>query len=77
MKNFFRKMFCFYENSKTVNESLVSDFKDFEDAMQYYSAEEGGAHCIITRNKDDFAASKLAVYDPKEFLDMLKNKSKI
>ncbi len=56
-------------DSKTINESLVSDFKDFEDAMQYHSALRENADIIITRNIDDFAASKIPVLTPKEFLD--------
>jgi predicted nucleic acid-binding protein len=63
-------------DSKTVNESLVSGFKDFEDAMQYYSAVDGGADCIITRNKDDFSKARISVYEPIEFLDLLRKKAK-
>lgn len=56
-------------DSKTINESLASDFEDFEDAMQYYSALRENADIIITRNIDDFAASNIPVLTPKEFLD--------
>lgn len=42
--------------------------KDFEDALQYFSAKECGADCIITRNKKDFYFSDLPVYTPEEFL---------
>lgn len=56
-------------DSKTINESLASDFEDFEDAMQYYSALRENADIIITRNIDDFAASKIPVLTPKDFLD--------
>jgi len=37
-------------NDKITELSLDSDFKDFEDAIQYYSALESGADIIITRN---------------------------
>jgi len=63
-------------DSKTVIESLASDFKDFEDAMQYYSAVDSDADCIITRNKEDFSAANISVYEPKEFLDMLRENAK-
>ena len=56
-------------DSKIISESLASDFEDFEDAMQYYSALRENAEIIITRNKADFSASKIPVVTPQEFLD--------
>ena len=41
----------------TIDEALHSEFTDFEDAMQYFSARRYGADIIITRNKDDFEKS--------------------
>lgn len=55
-------------NEKTVDDSLASQFKDFEDAMQYYTAVKAKADVIITRNVKDFAASKLPVMTATEFL---------
>ena len=60
-------------DSKTINESLVSDFKDFEDAMQYISAREAGANFIVTRNKADFTGSVIPVMEPQEFLKRIVN----
>ena len=37
-------------NERTVDDSLASQFKDFEDAMQYYTALKAKADFIITRN---------------------------
>jgi len=48
---------------------MKSPFKDFEDAMQYFSALSEGCDVIITRNKKDFAESKIQVLEPQEFLD--------
>jgi hypothetical protein len=45
--------------------------EDFEDAMQYYSALREQADVIITRNKDDYAAAQIPVYEPQEFLDLM------
>jgi len=56
---------------QTIEESISSKFTDFEDAMQYYSALRGNANVIITRNKGDFSASEVPVYEPREFLDEL------
>ncbi|MBC2694516.1 MAG: aminotransferase class I/II-fold pyridoxal phosphate-dependent enzyme [Desulfobacteraceae bacterium] len=42
---------------------------DFEDAIQFYSAEEMNMDCIITRNPDDFTNSSVKVYTPSQFLE--------
>ena len=55
-------------NEKTVDESLVSQFEDFEDALQYYSALTAKAEAIITRNKKDFVNSLIPVMTAGEYL---------
>ena len=55
-------------NERTVDDSLASQFKDFEDAMQYYTALKAKADFIITRNGKDFTASKIPVMTATEFL---------
>lgn len=60
-------------DSQTIDESIASEFNDFEDAMQYYSALREGADLIITRNKEDYMAAKIPVYEPQEYLDLLTN----
>lgn len=54
-----------------VHIALNSDFKDFEDAVQYYSAHSKKMDAIITRNPKDFKNSKLIVLSPEEALAML------
>ena len=56
---------------QTIQEALSSDFADFEDALQYFSAKRYGADFIITRNEKDFGHSELAVLNPTDYL--LKN----
>ena len=68
-KSFIDKKIITPVDSKIISESLASDFEDFEDAMQYYSALRENAEIIITRNKADFSASKIPVVTPQEFLD--------
>jgi predicted nucleic acid-binding protein len=58
-------------DERTVDDSLASQFKDFEDAMQYYTAVNAKADVIITRNGKDFAASKLPVMTATEYLATL------
>jgi len=56
-------------DDKIVELALVSDFKDFEDAIQYHTALENEVDIIITRNKKDFKNSKLPVMTAKEYLN--------
>jgi len=51
-----------------IKKALESDFKDFEDAIQYYTAIENNMDCIITRNIDDYKKSMIPVYTPTELL---------
>ena len=51
--------------------ALTKSFKDFEDAIQHFTAKaEGGVSAIITRNKADYAGSEFPVLSPDEFLAM-------
>lgn len=57
-------------NDKVIELSLDSDFKDFEDALQYYCALESDISLIITRNQKDFKLSTIPVLSAKEYLGM-------
>lgn len=53
--------------SKVIKQSLKTDFKDYEDAIQYYSALSiAKIDFIVTRNTKDFKKSLLAVLTPAE-----------
>jgi predicted nucleic acid-binding protein len=54
-------------DSTTVEQSVKSEFKDFEDAMQYFSAMHENVDYIITRNKKDFDFGDKIVMTAKEF----------
>lgn len=58
-------------DSSMVEQSVKSKFKDFEDALQYFSAKHENIDYIITRNKKDFAVSDIPVFEPQEFVDYL------
>lgn len=58
-------------NNKIIELALESDFKDFEDAIQYCTALENDIDFIITRNKKDFKKSKIPVMNAKEYLQYL------
>ncbi len=58
--------------AKAVRLALLSyEFKDFEDAIQYYIACENDVPVIITRNKKDFKNSSLPVFTAREYLSTL------
>lgn len=55
-------------DEKNIDLSLTSDFRDIEDAIQYYSAVNTRVDYIITRNKKDYIDDKIPVLSPDEFL---------
>lgn len=59
-------------DDKVVDLSLNdSDFKDFEDSLQYFSALENGIDIIVTRNLKDFTKSKIPVLTAGQFLQRI------
>ena len=58
-------------DASVVRQALDSDFTDFEDALQHFSAVTVDADCIVTRNKKDFGASEIPVYTLDEFMTLL------
>ena len=54
---------------KVLELALVSDFRDFEDAIQYHIALDNKIDIIITRNKKDFKKSTLPVLTAREYLN--------
>jgi len=61
-------------DSDIVKSALNSDFKDFEDSIQYFSAQEHKkVDCIITRNIKDYKDSSLPVMTPETFLVTFEN----
>lgn len=58
---------------ENVGQSIItkasdSKFKDFEDAVQNYCAEESEHQIILTRNTKDYKESDLSILTPKEYL---------
>ena len=61
-------------NASVIRESLNSDFKDFEDAIQYNSAlTVKRIDAIVTRNVPDFKHSKISILTPEESLILIKS----
>ena len=55
-----------------IEKGLNSDFPDFEDSLQYFSALRTECDIIITRNGKDFKKSEISVMTPDEFLNSIK-----
>jgi predicted nucleic acid-binding protein len=55
-------------DDKIIELALNSDFKDFEDAIQYYCAIENGINILITRNLKDFKPVRIPVLTAEEFV---------
>ena len=50
-----------------LQNAMQADFKDFEDAIQYYSAKShNGIHAIITRNPKHFPLKDISILSPEE-----------
>jgi predicted nucleic acid-binding protein len=49
-----------------------NDFKNYEDALQYFTALENGVDAIITRNLKDFQKAKLPVMTAAQYLKTIK-----
>lgn len=58
-------------NEKIADLALNSDFEDFEDAIQYYTALEQDQDMIVTRNVADFRTSEIPVMTAAEFISLI------
>ncbi|MFF5381553.1 type II toxin-antitoxin system VapC family toxin [Pedobacter suwonensis] len=69
----FKILFTFLDvliiDKSVIISSIDSDFLDFEDALQNFSAENNSLiKTIVTRNIKDYKKSKLSVLTPEMFL---------
>lgn len=55
-------------DEKIIELSLNSDFNDFEDAIQYYTAKENGIDILVTRNIKDYKKADIKILNAEEFL---------
>lgn len=53
---------------KVIDLSLSSNFRDFEDAVQYYSCIEAQCEVLVTRNTKDFPTQVIPIVSPQDFL---------
>lgn len=55
-------------DEKIIDLSLNSEFKDFEDAIQYYTAVENNVSTLITRNLKDYKHANMSIMTAEDFL---------
>ena len=53
---------------KVVELALSSDFKDFEDGLQYFTAIESNLKTLLTRNLKDYKTAEITVMTAEQFL---------
>lgn len=58
----------------TIEKGLNSNFADFEDSLQYFSALKSECNILITRNVKDFKESQIPVMTPDEYLKSIQKK---
>jgi predicted nucleic acid-binding protein len=57
-------------NEKIIDLALNSDFKDFEDAIQYYCALENDIELLLTRNLKDYKKAQISVMTAQDFINL-------
>jgi predicted nucleic acid-binding protein len=55
-------------DDKVIHLALASDFRDFEDAIQFYTAVENNISILITRNLKDFKKTDISVMTAEQYL---------
>jgi predicted nucleic acid-binding protein len=55
-------------DDKIIGLALSSDFKDFEDAIQYFAAVENNIGILLTRNLKDYRQARISVMTAEDFL---------
>lgn len=63
-------------DEKIIHLALASQFKDFEDAIQYYVAKENNIDYLLTRNKKDYKKASISIMTAEEYLDFYKSTPK-
>ncbi len=59
-------------DDEVIEKAINSDFKDFEDAMQYFSAIASNCDLIVTRNEKDFKNAMIPVMNGESYLQTVK-----
>lgn len=58
-------------DQQILNQAIDSEIRDFEDAIQFFSAQRASADYLLTRNSADFPKTPLPILAPDEFLAIM------
>ncbi len=61
-------------NDEVVEKALNAGFKDFKDALQYFTAIASNCEILITRNEKDFKKALLPVMNAESYLQISKER---
>ncbi len=53
---------------KVIELALSSDFKDFEDGLQYFTAIENNIKILLTRNLKDYKTAEIPIMTAEQYL---------
>jgi len=68
IRNFRKTVSVSPVSAESVDWAILSNARDFEDAMQYESAKSVRSDVIVTRDPSGFAGAQIRVMSPAEFL---------
>ena len=57
-------------DDKIIELALSSNFNDFEDAIQYYTAKSSDLTFLITRNKKDYKVNDISICTAEEYINI-------
>ena len=57
-------------NDKIIDLALNSEFSDFEDAIQYFSALQNEIEVLLTRNLKDYKKAQITVLTAQDFINL-------
>ena len=55
---------------KIIDLALNSEFEDFEDAIQYFSALQNDIEILLTRNLKDYKKAQISVLTAQDFINL-------
>jgi len=57
-------------DEKIIDLALNSEFSDFEDAIQYFSALQNEVEVLLTRNLKDYKKAQISVLTAQDFINL-------
>ena len=57
-------------DEKIIDLALNSEFSDFEDAIQYFSALQNNIDVLLTRNLKDYKKAQISVLTAQDFINL-------